>query len=219
MILLFSNSFAIFYIIVSPLLFHTFNKHYYPFVLISTFVTGIGGVGRYLAGTNYDISLFMTIMVAVAHIPIITAPYGLLKLFPDWQKGYAASVPMFLPVLAINFCILYGMAYISTGQEGQVLTLAETHNNIEHLNGIIAIFGVVSSTLTILLFLKFKDVIIEENTQDDIVDSAASEETTNVCEEIIPFIKTHKHTMIILVCWGTIMGINWTYGALFDIIF
>ena len=55
----------------------------------------------------------MTAIVAVAHIPIITAPYGLLKLFPDWQKGYAASIPLFLPVLGINFCILYGMEYIA----------------------------------------------------------------------------------------------------------
>ena len=53
----------------------------------------------------------MTGIVAVAHIPIITAPYGLLKLFPDWQKGYAASIPLFLPVLGINFCILYGIYF------------------------------------------------------------------------------------------------------------
>lgn len=123
MILLFSNSFNIFYIIVSPILFRAFNKHYFPFVLFSTFATGLGAVGRYLAGDNYHMALFMTIIVAVAHIPIITAPYGLLKLFPDWQKGYAASVPLFLPVLGINFCILYGMTYISAGQEGPTLSL------------------------------------------------------------------------------------------------
>lgn len=56
--------------------------------------------------------MFFTGVVAVAHIPIIAAPYGLLKLFPDWQKGYAASIPLFLPVLGINFCIIYGIAYI-----------------------------------------------------------------------------------------------------------
>jgi hypothetical protein len=56
----------------------------------------------------------MTILVAIAHIPIITAPYGLLKLFPERHRSYAASIPLFLPALGINFCILYGMAYIAT---------------------------------------------------------------------------------------------------------
>lgn len=54
----------------------------------------------------------MTSIVAIAHIPIISAPYGLLKLFPESQKGYAASIPLFLPVLGINFCILYSIGYI-----------------------------------------------------------------------------------------------------------
>jgi len=69
----------------------------------------------------------MTGIVAVAHIPIITAPYGLLKLFPDWQKGYAASIPLFLPVLGINFCILYGMAYIADDGSG-TQTKEQIHN-------------------------------------------------------------------------------------------
>ena len=109
MILLLSNSFNIFYIIISPPMFKKFNKHYFPFVIASTLATGIAAVGRYLAGTNYFLALLMTIIIAIAHIPIITAPYGLLKLFPDWQVGYAASVPLFLPTLGINFCILYGL--------------------------------------------------------------------------------------------------------------
>jgi hypothetical protein len=54
----------------------------------------------------------MTFIVAICHIPIITAPYGLLKLFPDSKKGYAASTPLFVPTLGINFCILYGREYI-----------------------------------------------------------------------------------------------------------
>lgn len=114
MILLFSNSFNIFYILISPLMFNLFNKHYYPFVVGSTLVTGVSAVGRYLAGENYELALVFTIAIAVAHIPIITAPYGLLKLFPEGQRGYAASIPLFLPVLGINFCILYGMTYIAS---------------------------------------------------------------------------------------------------------
>jgi len=113
MVLLLSNCFNIFYIIISPLIFNILNKYYVKGVLISTVATGVAAIGRYLAGENYSICLLMTIIVAIAHIPIITAPYGLLKLFPDHQKAYAASIPLFFPILGINFCILYGMAFIA----------------------------------------------------------------------------------------------------------
>ena len=119
MLLLLSNSFNIFYIVISPPLFHTFNRHFFPFVVGSTLATGVAALGRYLAGTNYLLSLIMTGTVAIAHIPIITAPYGLLKLFPNWQVGYAASVPLFLPTLGTNFCILYGMQYIASDSENR----------------------------------------------------------------------------------------------------
>ena len=56
----------------------------------------------------------MSTLVAIGHIPIITAPYGLLDLFPESQKGYAASIPLFVPSLGINFSILYGMNYIAS---------------------------------------------------------------------------------------------------------
>lgn len=56
----------------------------------------------------------MSILVAIGHIPIITAPYGLLELFPNSQKGYAASIPLFVPSLGINFSILFGMTYIAS---------------------------------------------------------------------------------------------------------
>ncbi len=127
MVLLLSNCFNIFYIIISPLIFNLLNKYYVKGVLISTLATGIAAVGRYLAAENYTICLFMTIVVAIAHIPIITAPYGLLKLFPDHQKAYAASIPLFLPVLGINFCILYGMAFIATDDKSKTL-LEVTHS-------------------------------------------------------------------------------------------
>ena len=66
----------------------------------------------------------MTVIIAIAHIPIITAPFGLLKLFPDHQKGYAMSIPLFLPVLGINFCIIYGFVYI-TSDANNILTFAQ----------------------------------------------------------------------------------------------
>lgn len=62
----------------------------------------------------------MTIVIAIAHIPIITAPYGLLKLFPEHQKGYATSIPLFLPVLGINFCIMYGFTFIASDADNKL---------------------------------------------------------------------------------------------------
>jgi hypothetical protein len=112
MILLFTNLFNIFHLIITPFIFHQVSKKYVLFVLISTVATGISVIGRYMAGSNYYMCLFMTFIVAICHIPIITAPYGLLKLFPDSKKGYAASTPLFVPTLGINFCILYGREYI-----------------------------------------------------------------------------------------------------------
>jgi hypothetical protein len=91
-------------------------------VLGSTLLIGAAAIGRYLAATNYELALLMAIIVAIAHIPIISAPYGLLKLFPDNQKGYAASIPLFLPVLGMNFCILYDMIYITDLSNGQLTT-------------------------------------------------------------------------------------------------
>jgi hypothetical protein len=164
MILLFSNAFNIFHVIITPPLFDSINRHYLWYVATSTAITGVAGVGRYFAGQNYAAALVWTSIIAIAHIPIITAPYGLLKLFPANQKGYAASIPLFLPVLGINFCILYGMTYISDG-EGGPLSLFEVHNKISDLNYIIAALGVVSSALTLFLLYKLKDQI--NNTKDD----------------------------------------------------
>lgn len=161
MVLLLSNCFNIFYIIISPLIFNLLSKYYVNGVLISTLATGIAAVGRYLAAQNYTICLLMTIIVAIAHIPIITAPYGLLKLFPDDQKAYAASIPLFLPVLGINFCILYGMAFIAT-DNNQNISLATIHEQISKLNGIIAIVGVISMVFTVLLMLRLRKRIETE---------------------------------------------------------
>ena len=37
--------------------------------------------------------------------------------------------------------------------------------------------------------------------------------------ELTKTLLTQKRTTIVLVAWGTIVGINWTYGTLFGIIF
>ena len=78
----------------------------------STVLNFVGIFGRQLAGTNFHLALFMTAVVGVAHVPIITAPYGLLKLFKPQQQGYAAAIPLFLPVLGINYVIYHCMHFI-----------------------------------------------------------------------------------------------------------
>lgn len=107
-------------------------------------------------------ALVMTSIVGIAHIPIITAPYGLLKLFPNSQKGYAASIPLFLPVLGINFCILYGMTYITSG-DGQTLPIGQIHQKIYDLNFIIAAVGCFATLSTLILLYKLKERINHED--------------------------------------------------------
>jgi hypothetical protein len=163
MVVLLMSIFNIGYVVITPLIFNLFNKYYIKGVLIATIATGAAAIGRYLAQENYTASIVMTSIVAVAHIPIITAPYNLLKLFPDWQKGYAASVPLFLPVLGINFCILYGMAFIADDGSHSMST-QQVHEEINGLSGIIAMSGVISTVLTVLLTLKLREKIeAEEN--------------------------------------------------------
>ena len=114
-VILLSNFFNIFYLIISPLIFSILDRYYLPFVRASVVLTAIGSVGRYFFANHYTGALIMSIIVAISHVPIITAPYGLLKLFPPEKRGYAASIPLFVPSLGINFCILYGMTYIASG--------------------------------------------------------------------------------------------------------
>ena len=48
-VLLLANIFNIGYIIITPLIFNLFNKHYNKGVLIGTIATGVAATGRYLA--------------------------------------------------------------------------------------------------------------------------------------------------------------------------
>lgn len=76
-----SNTFNIFYLIISPFIFPFLKRRYYLIVQIAVALIAVGCLGRYFAGTHYDSSLIFSILVAIAHVPIITAPYGLLGLF------------------------------------------------------------------------------------------------------------------------------------------
>ena len=97
----------------------------------------------------------MSIIVAIAHVPIITAPYGLLKLFEPNKRGYAASIPLFVPALGINFSILYGMSFVASGTE-KGTSAEDQHFYIDWLNYIIAVMGTFSMLLTLLLLRKLK---------------------------------------------------------------
>lgn len=91
---------------ISPLLFPIFKRYYIHLVSASAVACCIGCVGRYYCETNFHMALSMSSIVAIAHVPIITAPYGLLKLFKPHHQGYAAAIPLFVPTLGINYVIL-----------------------------------------------------------------------------------------------------------------
>lgn len=80
-VILLSYSFNIFYLIISPIIFPFLKKNFSIIVKIATILIAIGCVGRYLAAQNYNLALGMSVLVGIAHVPIITAPYGLLALF------------------------------------------------------------------------------------------------------------------------------------------
>lgn len=76
-----SNTFNIFYLVISPFLFPFLKKKFYMIVQLATALIAIGCLGRFICGSNYTLAVVFSIIVAIAHIPIITAPYGLLGLF------------------------------------------------------------------------------------------------------------------------------------------
>lgn len=112
-LILFVNLFNICYLIFTPILFSFMKNHYSTIVVSALMMIAVGCVGRYIAYTSYSGALISTILVAVAHVPIITAPYGLLELFTEAEQPYASSIPLFVPVLGVSFSILYGMEYIA----------------------------------------------------------------------------------------------------------
>ena len=77
-IVLLSNIFNFSYLAFSPILFSVLKRYYLPIVTTSVICIGIGCTGRYLAGHDYQLALLCTILVGIAHVPIITAPYGIL---------------------------------------------------------------------------------------------------------------------------------------------
>lgn len=113
-VILLSNTFNIFYLVISPLIFPWLKRKYMIIVQVAVIMVAVGCVGRYLCKDAYNAALFWSIIVAIGHVPILTAPYGLLGMFEPSKRGYASSIPLFVPTLGINFSILYGMAYIAT---------------------------------------------------------------------------------------------------------
>jgi len=113
-VVLLSNTFNMFYLIITPFIFPWLKKKYTLIVQIAVVLIALGCLGRYLCQGSYNTALVWSILVAISHVPVITAPYGLLGLFEPSKRGYASSIPLFIPTLGINFSILYGMAYIAS---------------------------------------------------------------------------------------------------------
>ena len=114
LVILLFNCFPIMYLLITPCIFWILKKKYCLLVIISVILNGIGCVGRDFCKRDYTLAIIFSFVVAVGHIPIITAPYGLLSLFPENQKQYASVIPLFVPNIGMNFCIFYGMHYISS---------------------------------------------------------------------------------------------------------
>ena len=95
-------------------------------------------------------------VVGISHVPMITAPYGLLDMFPKHHQGYASTIPLFIPILGINFCILYGLIYITPKDPENLI---EYIGNIEFLNGLIAVVALISCSLTIFCLYKLEDQV------------------------------------------------------------
>jgi hypothetical protein len=100
-------------------------------------------------------ALVGSILVGISHIPIISAPYGLLKMFPERHRGYASSIPLFVPGLGINMAILYAMFFISV--DGY--TQQQKFQEITRFSYYITYIGLFSTITTcILIFLLEEEI-------------------------------------------------------------
>ena len=145
-ILQFSNAFNFFHIILTPLLFKSMEKHYLSFIIGSVLMMGIGLMVRTFAEQDYIMALVGSILVGISHIPIISAPYGMLKMFPERHRGYASSIPLFVPGLGINIAILYAMFFISSQE-----TVQAKYTEITRFSYYITYLGLFSMVTTCLL--------------------------------------------------------------------
>lgn len=70
-----------FYLLITPIIFPWLKRRYSIIVQIAVSLIALGCLGRYLCVGSYNAALGWSIVVAIAHVPVITAPYGLLGLF------------------------------------------------------------------------------------------------------------------------------------------
>jgi len=49
--------------------------------------------------------------------------------------------------------------------------------------------------------------------------SEINEDKQGIQEKIRVFFRNYWHMIVLVIGWGSIVGINWTYGSLFGIIF
>lgn len=110
----------------------------------------------------------------------------------------------------MNFSILFDMLFI-TSEEGNGMTTEQVSSQINRLNAIIAGVGTFSSILTVVLLFVLRKKI-------EIMGEPNGEELSFV-QSVASYWSNHKRTFVTLVCWGSIVGVSWTYGSLFGVIF
>ena len=108
------------------------------------------------------------------------------------------------------------MDFIASGNEKTILPEVYFYD-INLLNFIIAAVAVVSMITTLSLLSKLSPDIKK------IVKDAEEEDAVGGNKEIIRNLrdqaKINKKFILCVICWGIILGINWTYGGMFGVIF
>jgi hypothetical protein len=108
------NIFNIVYLILAPLIFPLLKRKYLCLVHLSIILVVVGGVARYMCKDAYVAALVWTVLVAIGHVVIVTAPYGLMQLFDPMKRGYAMAFAIFLPFIGYNITTMYGFGHISS---------------------------------------------------------------------------------------------------------
>lgn len=91
------------------------------------------------------------------------------------------------------------------------MTAEEVGFQINRLNAIIAAVGTAATIMTVILLLVLRKRIemIEEQQGGQL----------GFFQSVASYWSNHKRTFVTLVCWGSIVGVSWTYGSLFGVIF
>lgn len=89
---------------------------------------------------------------------------------------------------------------------------------MHRLNKIIAAVGLIATACTVFLLRALKNKIVEAPTSSPRKENEQSQ-GESILSQAKAFLKKYRILIATLVGWGSILGINWTYGSLFGIIF